>query len=282
MLLPQVFQTISSSLYLTLFVVVSIGIIVFYYVYMFAEQTYAEKFKKPFFINCVLVHKKLSNDQLSILRRQFSFYNKLNIKQQSVFEHRVATFIKEKNFFGRQGVIVNDEMKVLISATAVMLTFGFRNYKLPIISSVLIYPESFISPINNNLHKGEVNPKLGLIALSWKDFLEGYDIANDNLNLGIHEFGHTIHLNSHVKSDISSQIFIDNFKRLKAYLRQNDEERKNLISTKYFRAYAYTNEFEFVAVLIECFFETPTEFKRSFPKLYLYLRDMLNFHYADF
>lgn len=270
------------SLYFNIIIFSFLGLIILYYTFKYIEQTYAERFKTPFFINFTLLSNQLTEKQISILRQKFTFYNRLDEKEKKIFRHRVHNFIGSKTFVGRQGLEVSDEMKVLIAATAVMLTFGFRNYKLPIFHSVLIYPEPFMSAMNDNLHKGEVNPKHGVIALSWKDFLEGFDIANDNLNLGIHEFAHAVHLNSHVKRDISSQIFIDNFKALKRFLKHNEDKRKQLISTRYFREYAYTNEFEFVAVLLECFFETPDEFKANFPILYQHVKTMLNFNYAGY
>ncbi|WP_410603855.1 zinc-dependent peptidase, partial [Bacillus sp. SIMBA_008] len=46
---------------------------------------------------------------------------------------------------------------------------------------------------------------------------------------------------------------------------------------EYFREYAYTNKFEFLAVILEHFFETPEIFKREFPELYLNVKTMINF-----
>lgn len=281
MLLPQIVEA-DLGLYFHLLLFSLIGVLVLNYTYKYAEQTYAEIYKKPFFVNFVLVTNSLTKSQRSVIKRSFSFYNKLSERERKLFEHRVLNFISVKNFVGRQELAITEEMKLLISATAVMLTFGFRKYNLPIINTILVYPESFKSVINDNMHKGEVNPKLGILALSWKDFLEGFDINNDNLNLGIHEFGHAVHLNSHMRSDVSSQIFIDNFKALKKYLKNNEMKRQQLVSAKYFRAYAYTNEFEFVAVLIECFFETPEEFRSNFPNLYQHIKDMLNFNFANY
>ncbi|MFD1063132.1 zinc-dependent peptidase [Winogradskyella litorisediminis] len=267
---------------LIILTIVFIVVVFLYYSYKYIEQTYAEIKKKPFYINSHLFLTDVSKSQKSILEGQFSFYQKLNRKQKLIFRHRLKRFIKSKTFHGRQSFEVTDEMIVLISATAIMLTFGFRHYLLPKFHSILIYPEAFFSEQNKQLHKGEVNPRLGIIAFSWADFKKGYDIENDNLNLGIHEIGHAIHLSSFKSSDISSQIFMDGFKELKSYLKSNESKRQQLIATKYFRTYAYTNEFEFFAVLLECFIETPEEFKSKFPVLYDSIKTMLNFNFASF
>ena len=259
-----------------------IGFFVLKYIIRYAEQSYAEVKKKPFVLNFVVFKKDLSNKEETILNNQFSFYKRLSNKEQLIFKHRLSVFINSKEFVGRENLEVTSEMRVLISATAVMITFGFRNYNLPIINTILVYPKSFYSNQNQQLHKGEVNPRLSVIALSWEDFRHGFDIENDNLNLGIHEFAHAIHLNSYRNNDVSSLIFRDGFNELKSFLKSNELKRQQLITTKYFREYAYTNEFEFAAVLIECFIETPDEFKSNFPTLYNYVKQMLNFNFASF
>ncbi|WP_246277440.1 zinc-dependent peptidase [Winogradskyella ursingii] len=250
--------------------------------YRYFEQNYALRNGKPYFLNLILFRQKLSNDQLNILRTKFSFFKKLNDKEKEIFKHRLAAFIKSKNFVARENLQITDEMKVLISATAVMLTFGFRNYKIKIIDHIVVYPMAFYSYSNKVYHKGETNPNLKTVVFSWEDFLQGYEIGNDNLNLGIHEFGHAIHLNAMSRGDVSSLIFIEGFKELTTYLQNHQEIRQDLLQSKYFRAYAFTNQYEFFAVLLENFIETPREFKSQFPHLYQYLKQMLNFNFGGY
>ena len=247
-----------------------------------AKFLLAVSLKKPLVNHFYFKLNKLTPSQLSILRNEFSFYSKLSHKHRMYFEHRVATFINIKQFHSRAGIKPTDEMKVLISATAVMLTFGFRNYLIDLIDTILIYPEAYYSQINKTYHKGETNPQLKTIVFSWADFEHGYKIGDDNLNLGIHEFGHAIHLNASRNNDVSSLVFNRGFKYLTQYLQNHESVRQELIASKYFRAYAYTNHFEFFAVLLENFIETPIVFKSQFPELYKYIRQMLNFNFAGY
>ena len=250
--------------------------------YIYFEQAYALKYNKPFYLNAIIFSKKLTSAQLRILERDFLFYQKLTKKQKLIFQHRVASFINDKTFLGREGLEPTVEMKTLVSATAVMLTFGFRQYLIDLIETVIFYPKSYYSKLNETYHKGETNPQLNAIVFSWEDFEQGYKIGDDNLNLGIHEFGHAIHLNSFNDDDVSSLIFNEGFEKLTTYLQTHETVRQNLIKSKYFRAYAYTNQFEFFAVLLENFIETPLQFKSQFPKLYNYIRQMLNFKFAGY
>jgi hypothetical protein len=100
--------------------------------------------------------------------------------------------------------------------------------------------------------------------------------------LGIHEFVHAIHLNSLNERDISSTIFSDSFNELTEMLSKNESLREKLLQSHYFRMYAFTNQFEFLAVVIESFIETPQEFKLQFPELYFKIRQMLNFNFAGY
>ncbi len=250
--------------------------------YIYFEQMYAERYKKPFFIHKYLFRKRLSSPQKKILKNQFSFYNKLKNKERRHFEHRVATFMKSKNFIGRKKMEITDEILVLISATAVMLTFGFREYLIELIANVVVYPKEFYSKANDDYHKGEFNPQLQTIVFSWQHFKEGYDVSNDNINLGIHEFSHAIHLNSLQGEGISTTIFMDGYEDLINVLSKDEKLRKDLINSRYLRDYAFTNQYEFVASIIESFFETPLELKQQFPIVYNKTKQMLNFNFAEY
>lgn len=277
---PTMNPTLKLIFTITFFVGMASVVLSRFYIYF--EQVYALKYKRPFFKNTIVFKKELSDTQVRLLESEFSFYRRLNTKDKAIFRHRLATFIKQKQFIGRDGLVPNNEMKTLLSATAIMLTFGFRDYLIELIEMVIIYPKAYFSEINKTYHKGETNPLMKAIVFSWEDFKKGYHIGDDNLNLGIHEFGHAIHLNAYSNNDVSSLIFNEGFKELTNYLQNHKVVRENLIASKYFRAYAYTNHYEFFAVLLENFIETPQEFKSQFPKLYNYMRQMLNFKYAGY
>ena len=251
-----------------------------FYLFRLSENFYATTFDKPMFRN-YLVYKKLSVTQLSTLTEEFSFYNSLTEKQKLQFQHRVSSFISDKEFIGRENLQVTERMKVLISAIACMLSFGRQNYKFNLIDHILIYPNEFFSAVNNDYHKGEFNPQGKALVISWKDFEEGYQITNDNLNLGIHEFMHAMQLEAKQGSDGDSGRFEKQFQNILKQLTK-PEIKDKLISTRYFREYAFTNQYEFMAVLAEYFIESPKEFKKQFPELYSYVKKLLNFNFSDY
>ncbi len=252
-----------------------------YFALRMVEMAFVMRKKRPLYRH-FLPFRKLQESQLRILESEFAFYKKLDDREKRYFEHRVASLIKDKFFIGREGLEVTDEMKVLISATAAMLTFGFRDFYIGLINKIFIYPDEFYSHINGEYHKGELNPKLKALVISWKHFKEGFEIANDNVNLGIHEFAHAIHLNSIKEKDVSSTIFDDSYKELVTMLTNEEDLRKRMIEANYFREYAFTNRFEFLAVIIEAYIESPQELKSQFPQVYKKVQQMLNFNFAGY
>lgn len=232
-------------------------------------------FNKPLYIHLYFNPKKISPGTEFILRQKFQFYNKLTDKQKIYFHHRMACFIEKYQFIPREGFTVTEEVKTLIAATYVMLTFGIRRYLTDAFDKIIIYPEEYLSTQSQEYYKGEFNPRMKAVVFSWKDFIEGYEINNDNLNLGIHEFSHVIHCHSMQNNDASSLTFKKHYNQL--YKEVNYEPNKQkLIQSDYFRIYAYTNPYEFVSVIIEHYFETPQEFKSQFPQLYNNVSRMLN------
>ncbi|MGB0896141.1 MAG: zinc-dependent peptidase [Flavobacteriaceae bacterium] len=245
------------------------------------DLLYLNVFKRPAWVHFYLRKKQLNDQQKYVLRHNFKFYENLSLKNKKRFEHRLVCFMEDKEFIAREGFQFTEDKKLLISATAVMLTFGMRKYLLPIIARILVYPEEFYSTTDDRYHKGEFNPKLKTLVLSWKDFEEGFRIDDDNLNLGIHEFTHAIHFNSMQRGDTASVVFSDGFSELISLLR-SDLSNGKLQNSGFIREYAFTNEFEFLAVVVENFIESPKEFKRQFPKLYKKIQQMFNFRFAGY
>ncbi|GAL71723.1 zinc-dependent peptidase [Jejuia pallidilutea] len=246
------------------------------------EMVYAQFKKRPIFVHFYIFKRELNTTQINLLEQEFVFYRRLNSKQKRYFRHRVATFIKKKNYKGKAGFIITNEEKLLVAATAIMLTFGFRNYRIPYIKNVVIYPTEYFSRFTKTINKGEFNARLKTIVLSWDNFLEGHRIEDDKLNLGIHEFAHAIHFSCIKSEDINSILFVDTFNGLRHLLSTNNTLKANLIDSELIRSYAFTNDSELLAVIIETFIESPKAFKEQFPNIYIKVKQMLNYNFAGY
>lgn len=210
--------------------------------------------------------RSLSARRRTILEKYFSFYLHLPEQSRRIFEFRLAKFIAMKKFVPRQMNQVTEEMKVLISAAAIQLTFGFPRVFLRYFKYILVYPEAFVSSNSNQLHKGEVNPSAKAIVLSWKDFVAGYTEV-EGVNLGLHEMAHALQLENVILN--REHHFLDSeLVNEWEQLASGEMARINEGSSTFFRRYGGTNTHEFFAVAVENFFERPGAFSEYHPQLY--------------
>lgn len=267
---------------ITHLVLIYFGILILLLVlFKIVEPTYMMIFNKPLYIHLYIFTKKLTKNQKEILEKEFSFFKKLSNKKKIYFEHRVSSFIKYYKFIGKEEIIISDEMMIMIASTYIMLTFGMRHYLINKFRAIIIYPTAYFSTSNQKCHKGEFNPIMKAVAFSWEDFLLGHQKTNDNLNLGLHEFAHVLHYHGMKSNDPSAILFYDEFNKVITYFK-DEKLNKKISEDDYFRDYAFENQFEFIAVILEHFFETPKLFKKKYPELYQYISSMINFNENNF
>jgi Mlc titration factor MtfA (ptsG expression regulator) len=259
-------------------IVLTFLLILSVYLFKFIESIWLMAFNRPVYVHFYPFSKKISPQQSFLLRKHFLFMGKLSPRERIYFEHRVARFLETYEFIPREGLEITEEMKVMIAGTAIKLTFGMRNYLLKVFDKIIVFPSIYYSNTNENWHKGEFNPRLRAIVFSWEDFLQGFEYSNDNLHLGLHEFAHALHFHGLKSNDASAMIFSDMYVKIKEYALQ-PEIYERLQNSEYFRIYAFTNSFEFIAVLLEHFFESPEQFESEFPELFQKVRKMINFRH---
>lgn len=279
--IPVLEREYTFAEFFVMFLLLSPIIIGYCYIMLYiVEIIYQRNFKKPLIVFGHVFNKKMSETDKMILRNNSQFYLRLKPKYKVYFEHRVATFI-EKTQFSTRDISINQEMKLTIASVYVQLTFGMKNYLNRLIQHIIIYPDIYFSTHTQEYYKGEFNPKLKTIVFSWSDFKSGIDIANDNLNLGLHEFTHALHFATLNSDKPTYVLFNETLHNL--FLSFSDETlRLDLLNSGFLRDYAFENQYEFVAVLLEHFFESPEELKQKFPSVYSKVKEMLNYNEAVF
>jgi len=210
----------------------------------------------------------IKRDELrDILNKYFLYYKNLPPSSKKKFEKRVLHFIQIKEFIPREMPEVTVVMKVLIAACCIQITFGFPSVHLSHFKRILVYPDAYFSTINKRYHKGEVNPRIRVIVLSWKSFVDGYLHPNDSINLGLHEMAHALKLENRIENNEYRFLDPGLLQKWKSMSRVVMEEIRNG-KNDFFRKYAVVNEDEFFAVSIENFFERPMEFREQMPELF--------------
>ncbi len=248
-----------------LFVVLILSFLAFIYKYIFVN---IYDIFKSVYVYYHTYFKPLKKGQKATLIKYNPYYKCLTAREQLVFDRRLKTFMFHKKFVARKMDKVTDEMKVLISASAIQLTFGLDFSGFTHFNKILVYPDSYYSEISKKYHNGEVNPKMRLIIVSWRHFVSGYIKHDDGRNLGLHEMAHAVKLDDRVKPLIRAKAWQDWYFYAEQYMQSHDRG-------KLFRAYAFTNYHEFFAVAVENFFERPKDFKTTKPELYEVLVYML-------
>lgn len=239
------------------------------------EHVFSGIFNRPFYVHLYVSPKFLDEKQQFLLRQHSGFYLKLTPKRKRYFEHRMVKFLERYEFVGRQDFVITDEVRIRVASTFVMMTFGMRKYLVTVFDKIILYPDVYESVSTGEMHKGEFNPAYKAVVFSWADFVSGHSDSDDNINLGIHEFSHVLHYHGQKSPDVSAKIFLASFTQMMKEI-SHPNNKKALVEAGYFREYAYENAFEFLAVVIEHYFETPDEFQRRFPQLYNNVSRMLN------
>jgi hypothetical protein len=125
-----------------------------------------------------------------------------------------------------------------------------------------------------NRHLKGGTTRSGIIMLSWRDFVDGYEHPHNKYNLGLHEMAHALKLDVSQGFDFDKH-FADH---LEEWERSGYPEFNRIKSGKvsFLRQYAGENMMEFFAVCVEHFFEAPGEFSQRLPLIYKKLCILLN------
>jgi Mlc titration factor MtfA (ptsG expression regulator) len=119
-----------------------------------------------------------------------------------------------------------------------------------------------------------VNPRFGIIVLSWQSFIDGYIQPNDSKNLGLHEMAHALRLEVLIRNEEIPPFEEELLEQFDEYSHKICNDPKFAEQT-FFRPYACTNEHEFFSVAVENFFERPEQFRAELPELYAVMTSLL-------
>lgn len=213
-----------------------------------------------------------SDKYSAVISRVLPYFRKLNDANKQRFLKRVYNFKKGK-VFHFHGLLPSEEVEILVSAAAVQVSFGLRNYHLPFFRAVYILSDAYQAMNAKEMFIGHVSPTG--IYISWKHFVQGFVNYNDGVNVALHEMAHALHHENFMQEKGIDWDFRQDFDKLPSIfgplMTQTIVERRS-----YLRGYAFTNFHEFWAVSVEYFFENPQGLKDNLPQLYAILCDTLN------
>jgi len=210
----------------------------------------------------------------TILVKHSVFFQNLDSKKKALFEKRVQLFLLEKRVEGID-TEVDDEVRVLVAASAIIPTFAFPAFDYPELNEVLVYPASFSEKFEIGSNKSSENIE-GMVGnrymnhsllLSKPALLSGFNGRKGENNVGIHEFVHLLDREDGETDGIPERLADHSYAL--PWLHLIKKEMQEIRSGESdINPYAVTNNAEFLAVVSEYFFNNPEEFQQKHPELY--------------
>lgn len=219
-----------------------------------------------------------------ILRSHIGFFRALDDSEKERFRQLIKIFLDEIRITGIR-TDIDDTIRVLVAASAVIPIFGFHDWEYHRLSEVLIYPTSFSDAFQMN---GEPDENIlgmvgqehlsGMVILSKPALLAGFENQSNKENVGVHEFAHLVE-KEETEYGLPPEVPWEVVKHWIQYVARELAHPPKKHS--HINPYAYTNEHEFFAVLASYFFKSPDTLQKHDPDLYRMLRDMFHQDTSD-
>jgi len=224
-----------------------------------------------------------------ILQHNVPHYLLLTDTERIHLRKLIQVFLAEKGWEGCGGLILNDEIRVTISAEACLLILNIPHNYYENVESIIVYPSTVIPPeykpgfFENVLEPIELSHpivgqafKQGEIIIVWDTALHDSRHPELGYNVVYHEFAHKLDMLDGAADGtprLSNRREYHHWVKIcsRAYLslcREVDKGRNTFLD-----AYGAVNEAEFFAVATEHFFAEPKEMKSRMTDLYRVLKE---------
>ena len=223
---------------------------------------------------------------LEILHRRFPLLACLPPEDQRELEGLIQVFLAEKQFEGCDGLVITDEIRVVIAAQACLLLHRDTDY-YPDLKSILVYPSTYFSRVTEEDEEQQAafagqSWQRGPVILAW-DAVQGA-VSNpwDGQNVVFHEFAHQLDEEDGRVDGVpvlaAKGPLPERLSRYRSWARILSQEFAQLQQASaaghasVLDEYGATNPAEFFAVATECFFEKPRQLREKHPELYAELK----------
>lgn len=224
---------------------------------------------------------KLSPGYQDLMEENIAFYYNLSQSKKKQFEEKIKLFLGYVRIEGIDTEIEEID-RILIAASAVIPIFYFPSYKYFNLRSVLLYPGTFNKDEflaggfeRNTLGMVGTGPMQGAMILSKQALHYGFKNKDQPHNTGIHEFVHLMDKEDGEVDGLPETLLPKDFHQ--KWIDLVDTNIHKIINGESdISSYATTKRGEFLAVVSEYFFNSPTLFKNNHPELFEILSVMYN------
>ena len=231
-----------------------------------------------------LRRRPLSDAQRRVLEGRVGWVRQLPSGVRQELEGLVQIFLGEKHFEGCGGLVVTDEMRLVIATQACILLLGRDTDVYPGLQTILVYPHAYLARVRSS-HGGIVTEgtsvrigeawSRGSLVLAWDHVLRDAGDIHDGHNVVFHEFAHLLDLEDGAADGAPSSAEPLALPRLGPRSRRRLRRSPDRVAhhrPSVLDEYGTTAPAEFFAVATECFFEKPLPLERAYPALYEELR----------
>jgi len=225
-----------------------------------------------------------------MLEENILLYHCLPQELKTQLHGLIHLFLDEKTFIGCRGQQINDFVKVTIAAQACMLLLNRSTKLYPRLSTIYVYPQSYIVDIKHHddglivegkdIRLGE-SWHNGPVVLAWDGVANAACGVQSGQNVVLHEFAHQL---DQEDGDLNGTPLLDSSAAYRTWTEVLSAEYENLCEAvdiggdSTLDDYGATNPAEFFAVATETFFENPDPLLWNHPRLYEALK---NFYKLD-
>jgi hypothetical protein len=190
-------------------------------------------------------------------------------------------FLHNKSIGGVQGLVVSDEMRVVIAAQACLLILNLDLDYFDGWREVIVYPDSFVVAHEQHDAAGVVHRTRhalggeawgqGPVILSWRDLQPGTHPHGHGANVILHEFAHKLDMLNGAANGmppLHAEMSRPAWTEALASAYDDLHHRLQHHHPTAIDPYAAENPAEFFAVVTETFFELPRLLHESYPQVY--------------
>ncbi|QSQ16906.1 M90 family metallopeptidase [Myxococcus landrumensis] len=216
-----------------------------------------------------LLRRPFPPEWLGHLDARVPFFATLSPALRQTFLDKLKVFAWEKEFIGAGGLEITDEIRVVVSATAVQLVVHLDLAYYDRLREIIVYPDAFLLPDRTGVVLGEAK-NWGSVILSWAAVLSGLRNPTDGHDTATHEFAHVL---DRADGAFDGTPRLRSYSHYRAWASVMSEHFHGLqegraVERRVLDDYGAVNEAEFFAVASEAFFERPVQMREKTPDLY--------------
>jgi len=257
-----------------------IGAAIFIYLTYFSSEDYAI-YIVPFLLALIALYflqpaidwwwyQRYPPDIEAPLRKLFeqrlSYYQQLSEENKQKFRTRVALYIEANDFRPQVFEEIPEDVKGIVAANIVQLTFGQEDYLLNSFERIVIYPGIFPTPQHlEKFHASEIFEEDGVLLFAMDHLMPGTLHADQYFNLGLYEYAKVFRLS---RPDASYPKLVEEIWK--------DYETISRFPRKKVEGFVGLDNLDLWAVGVVYFFSFPKKFKEVLPDLYQTHANLLN------